>query len=302
MKRLFLSAALVIAMTTSASAQLLNVSSIEKVALPADFSISEAVISPNGNSMAAINAADNSLNLIDLTTVKVEKIADNCSAQSLQFSADSRNVVYRQVSYDNRLRYTSVVSYNIDNSKKATLVKPTRNLNGFAVSGNSVTTVNNKIHRSAGLNGTAAVSAPVASIYYGQLMVTNNGETKAINPNGKDGRSYLWPSISPDGTKVLYFLVGRGCFVCDLDGSNSQYVASLRAPRWLDNSTIVGMNDIDDGHVVTASSIVAANLKGTKQVLTNTNVIAMYPSTNANASKIAFTTTNGEAYIININR
>ncbi len=301
MKKLFLTAALMLAMSISGSAQLLNVGSIEKVAVPADFSIAQAVISPDGAAMA-VSTNDNALKLVSLADGKVSNIAESASINNLQFSDDSRNVVFRKVSFDKKLRYTSVVSKNLNTGKSTTLVKPTRQLNGFAVEGNTVATVENTQFRAKSLNGAVAAAAPVASIYYGQLMVTVNGITKAINPNGKQGRSYLWPSISPDGTKVLYFLVGGGCYVCNLDGSNAQFVASLRAPRWLDNATIIGMDDRDNGHEVLASSIVAVDLKGTKQVLTDTSVIAMYPSASANGSKIAFTTLGGEAYIININR
>lgn len=59
------------------------------------------------------------------------------------------------------------------------------------------------------------------------------------------------------------------------------------------------MNDKDNGEVVTSSSIVAATLYGVRQTLTDSSVIAMYPYTNG--EKIAFSTANGEAYVININ-
>ena len=61
------------------------------------------------------------------------------------------------------------------------------------------------------------------------------------------------------------------------------------------------MNDKDNGEVVTSSSIVAVTLDGTRQTLTDSSVIAMYPYASLNGEKIAFTTSNGEAYIININ-
>ena len=50
---------------------------------------------------------------------------------------------------------------------------------------------------------------------------------------------------------------------------------------------------------MTSSSIVAATLYGVRQTLTDNSVIAMYPYTNG--EKIAFSTANGEAYVININ-
>ena len=61
------------------------------------------------------------------------------------------------------------------------------------------------------------------------------------------------------------------------------------------------MNDKDNGEVVTSSSIVATTLYGVRQTLTDDSVIAMYPYATAKGEKIAFSTANGEAYLININ-
>ena len=69
---------------------------------------------------------------------------------------------------------------------------------------------------------------------------------------------------------------------------------------WYDDNTVVGMLDLDDGELVYASTIVAATLDGTTQVLTDESTIAMYP--HAAAGKIAFSTPAGEAYIINVTK
>ncbi len=243
-----------------------------------------------------------SLSYLDLNTGNVSVLTDNGSMSGLQFSADSRSVIFRQTSFNSNLRYTSIVSHDLSNNQQRTLVKPSREINGFSVVGSNVMTVENRRMRAASLNGTSAVQAPVASIYYGQLMITVNGETKAINPNGKEGRSYLWPSVSPDGTKVVYYLGSNGCYVCNIDGSNPKYIGLIRAPRWMNNEIIVGMEDYDDGHNITSSKIVAANLTGELQSLTGVEFVATYPSASADGSKVVFTTPAGEAYIININR
>ena len=75
-------------------------------------------------------------------------------------------------------------------------------------------------------------------------------------------------------------------------------VGQMRAPVWYDDNTIVGMMDQDDGEFIYASTIVAATLDGTTQVLTGDDVIAMYP--HATSGKIVFSTPAGEAYLINV--
>ncbi|MBQ7940997.1 MAG: hypothetical protein IJ328_01425, partial [Muribaculaceae bacterium] len=63
------------------------------------------------------------------------------------------------------------------------------------------------------------------------------------------------------------------------------------------------MNDIDDGSVVTASKLVAAKVDGSvRQDLTQVSSMAMYPSVAGNGSRIAFSTPDGELFIINVNK
>ena len=51
-----------------------------------------------------------------------------------------------------------------------------------------------------------------------------------------------------------------------------------------------GMNDVDNGHAVTSSSIVAYTLDGAQQVLTSDGIMAMYPYASANGKKIVCST------------
>lgn len=299
MRKILLS--LAVLASSVASAQLLNVGSIEKVNLPAGVYAAQSAMSHDG-SFAVINGAG--LQKIDLATGKATKIAESASLQNVEISEDGSTVVFRQPSYQGKLRYTALKSVNLNNGVETTLVAPSRNLQGFNVVGNRVNAINKGKITTKALNTAAvAASAPVASINRGALQVTVNGVTKNISPQGTSGQSYLWPSVSPDGTKVLYYLVGSGAYVCNLDGSNPVKVADIRAAQWYNNEVIVGMNDIDDGSVVTASKLVAAKVDGSvRQDLTQVSSMAMYPSVAGNGSRIAFSTPDGELFIINVNK
>jgi hypothetical protein len=133
------------------------------------------------------------------------------------------------------------------------------------------------------------------------MYITRNGITTLVAPHGTEGQSYLWPQVSPDGTKILYFVVGKGCYVCNIDGSNPRPQGVLRASVWYDNNVIVGMDHKDDGRVTTSSKLIAKNINSNAtQVLTTSSVKAMYPSVGAN--NISFVTPQGELYVININK
>ncbi len=298
MRKILLS--LAVLASSVASAQLLNVGSIEKVNLPAGVSAVQVAMSHDG-SFAIINGSG--LQKVDLATGKTTKIAESASLQNVEISEDGSTVVFRQSSYQGKLRYTSLKSVNLNNGKETTLVAPSRNLQGFNVVGNRVNAVNRGQISTKALSATAKATAPVASINRGALQVTVNGVTKNISPQGTSGQSYLWPSVSPDGTKVLYYHVGTGAWVCNLDGSNPVKVADIRAAQWYNNNIVVGMDDTDDGSVVTSSKLVAVKADGkVRQDLTQVSSMAMYPSVAGNGSRIAYSTPNGELFIMNINK
>ena len=281
----------------------LNVASIEKVNLPEGVTANQATISPDGSYVVLSRMEKAGLHKLDLTTNTVTTISEKGITHGLQISEDGQQVIFRENNYDKKLRKTALKSADLTTGKLTTIVKGTRDLQGFEVRGSQVMAMNKGKLTTKSLTGAKAAAAPVASINGGQLYVTVNGKTTNISPQGTDCQSYLWPSISPDGTKVAYYLARHGAYVCELDGSNPVYLGSIRAPRWYDNNTVVGMNDEDDGHVVTSSKIVAASIDGTKgQNLTEGSSMAMYPTVSADGSKIAYSTPAGELYIINITK
>jgi hypothetical protein len=222
------------------------------------------------------------------------------AGHNVKISPDGQTVVYREGSFnDKHLRYSTLKSVNLATGATQVLVKPTRDLQGYAASATTVGTVNKGKFSKKAIGAAKAQNLPVLSIDKGKLMITVNGKTRNLSPNGND-YSYLWPSLSPDGTQVLYYLAAHGTYVCNLDGTGVRKVGKMRAPVWYDDNTIVGMMDLDDGEFIYASTIVAATLDGTTQTLTGDETIAMYP--HAASGKIAFSTPAGEAYIINVTK
>ncbi|MBQ1932136.1 MAG: PD40 domain-containing protein [Muribaculaceae bacterium] len=302
MKKLFISA-LLLCSGFMAYAQLVKVSSIEKVTLPEGVSAVTATMSPDGGYVVIDQAAKAGIYKVDLATAEIATISETGSNFELKIADDNKTVVYRESSIDkNRMRKVALMSANIATGVKQVVVQPSRDLQGFAVEGATVLAMN-KGQLSTRTFGGAKKVAPVVSIDHGRMMLTVNGETKVIAPQGTESQSYLWPSISPDGTRIAYYLGRNGAYVCNLDGSNPVYLGLIRAPRWLDNNTVVGMHDKDNGHAVVSSQIIAVAADGSvSQILTDKEVIAVCPSVNADGSKIAFTTPHGELHIINVNK
>jgi len=291
--------ALTLGFSMSAMGQVLNVTSIDKVNLPDKATV--AAISPQGDYLLLTSATNQGLTKLNLTTGQSQTLSTAPSAgHNVKISPDGQTVVYREGSFnDKHLRYSTLKSVNLATGATQVLVKPTRDLQGYAASATTVGTVNKGKFSKKAIGAAKAQNLPVLSIDKGKLMITVNGKTRNLSPNG-NGYSYLWPSLSPDGTQVLYYLAAHGTYVCNLDGTGVRKVGKMRAPVWYDDNTIVGMMDLDDGEFIYASTIVAATLDGTTQTLTGDETIAMYP--HAASGKIAFSTPAGEAYIINVTK
>ena len=277
MKKILLLAIALVSMM--ASAQVLEVASVEKLNIPQNADSKIAGIAPDGSYVLITSQANKGLRRFDLATKMVTTLTEADGAgYNVEFSADSKTVTYREITYAaDRSRLASLVRYDLTSAVKTTLVKPTKDMQRARVRG---------------------VIAPKVAIQNGELVITVGTTTKVLSPNGQ-GLSYLWPSISPDGKKIVYYVAGA-VWTCNVDGSGVQRIGNFHAPRWYNNNVVVGMNDTDDGHVITASSVVAYTLDGKKQVLTSANIMAMYPYASADGKKIVCSTPAGEVYLINL--
>ena len=297
MKKVLL--ALALCVSFSGMAQLVNVASIDKVNIPENAANKVAAISPAGDYLLITTDYNQGLTKFDLATGATQVITQAPGAGfDAKISPDGNNVVYRERSMNKKhLQMKAVTSKNLATGAEQQLVKPTRDLQGVAIDGNTAVAMNKgKMSKKALDNGKAQVSVPVLSTNNFKLYITQGGKTTEFMPVGN--YRYIWASMSPDATKALFYCSGKGAYVCNIDGSGLKALGDIQAPKWMGNDMVVGMTTTDDGDVFTSGEIVVLDLNGTKQVLTGNDVIALYPLP-ANG-KIAFSTPTGEAYIINL--
>ncbi len=295
---------LAVGVSLSGMAQILNVGSIEQVNIPENNDAVVAAISPQGDYLLLTSSSNKGLTKFDLSTQAVTRVTDAEGAGfDVMISNDGENIVYRETSFNARhLRHQALKAHNMRTGRNDVLIEASRNLEGAAIQGATAIAINDGRMRAMPLGGKAVTDQrPVLSIKNRQLMISDAEGTRVFSPNGTD-HSYLWAQVSPDGTKVVYFIASNGTWVCDIDGQNAHRLGILRAPQWVGNDVIVGMFDEDDGEFIYASKIIASDLAGNQQVLTGNDVVAMYPHADAAGSKIAFSTPDGKAYIININK
>ena len=276
MKKIFLSLALAISMM--ASAQVFEVGQLTKLNTPTDTDVKVAGVSADGSYVLITNGSNHGLRRYDVATGKTTTITTAAGAgYNVQISNDGQEIVYRETKFDKQgLRKNDVIRLNLATAKTATIAKGQRDMMAMANTGANVS----------------------VSINDRKIVLNKNGKNIILAPNGSR-ESYIWPSVSPDGTKLCYYVCGVGCYVSNIDGTQARFIArDCRAAQWYDNNTLVAMADKDNGHFVTESAIVAYTLDGKQQVLTYKTMIAMFPYVANNA--IVFSTDEGETYMLNV--
>ena len=260
-----------------ASAQLLEIVSTKQLTTPSNEELKVAGFSPKGDYVLLTNDVNKGLLHYNLATDNVTTITEADGAGwAVKISTDGTNIVYRErYMTAEKLMKHNILEYNLTAKKKAMVAKEQRNLNKLVVANNSVS-INENLH----------------------MVLTKDGKSTILTPNGEN-EAYNWASLSPDGQKILYYVSGKGCYTCDLNGRDIHYIAlDCRAPQWYDNNIIIGMHDEDNGKWIAASAIVAYSLQGEKQILVNKETIAIYPYTAD--GKIAFSTAAGKVYVMNV--
>ena len=299
-----LTIALMLISTMTAWGQILKVTSIEPLPIEQKKEqVAQAVaISPTGEYLLLSTDTKQGLSKWDFATATLSAVTDDAGAGSeVLISSDGQQIVYNEVSFKNKRRQQAVKTVDLTTGKKQTLVKATRNQQGFALGdGTAATMTDGKLKLHALRKGASlAMARPVLTHYHLKLYVTRNGETTLLAPNGPD-EHYIWGSLSPDGQRVLYYVSGYGAFICDVDGSHVVSMGNITAPKWWDNQTIVGMDEVDDEYSVIASSIVLRTIDGVQQTLTGEDVVATYPLPSPQSGKIAFSTPDGKIYLITV--
>jgi Tol biopolymer transport system component len=261
-----------------ASAQIFQVTSVQELKGASYQDARVAGISPNGDYVLMTNGSNQGLKRYDIASGSMRKLTDAEGAGfNVQISRDGNQIVFRErFTGTDKLRYNNIMRADFSTNTKQMVAAKQVNHDMLVAPDAKIILTNSEC----------------------KMFITKNGKKIHVAPQGNDV-NYIWASLSPDQTKILYYVSELGCYVCNIDGSNSKLISiDGRAPQWYDNNTIIAMNDQDDGHYTTASAIMAFTLDGKVQVLTSPDMIAMYPF--AAKGKVVFSTLQGKTYLLTV--
>mgnify|MGYP003461432026 FL=1 len=260
-----------------ACAQILEVKSIEQLS-DASYEDARVVgVSPNGDYVLMSTGSYQGLKRYDIASNKMQTLSKAEGAGfDAQISKDGQEIVFAETT--RHADHTSTIKYVRHNLTKKVNKVMTDKSTAFASIANSNVVLTNE---------------------GGTMYIHRNGKSIVVAPFGTEDKIYIWSSLSPDQSKICYHLGGKGTYVCNLDGSNNQLVGrDLLCPQWYNNSIIIGTHERDNGRFVTAAAIVAYNLDGAVQILTNNDMIATDPY--AADGKIVFNTMDGKTYMMTV--
>lgn len=225
--------------------------------------------------------------------------ADKRAGFGFAISPDGREIAFRRLKPGSRWqdREQELVLVQLSTGKQSVRASG-RNLSVPAFAGAALA-------YSTGKNA-LQFSAPVAADQVSLIGIEDTriallrGTTKEIlDPFGNG--SYVWPSLSPDRTRLVAYEMGRGTFVCDLRGNVLTRMGRRDAPSWTRNGKwIVFMDEKDDGERILASDIAMISVDGKTVIpLTTTpDVMEMYPDCSPAENSIAFSTMKGEIFVL----
>jgi len=266
----------VMGVTASAMAGI-SVSQPVKIDIPAG--AAHPILSPDGSKMLFTTADHTGLSILDMTTGVSREIADDPAAGfNPAFSADSRSVVFRTADVRDGLTVRDARKFSLTDGS---------------------TSVIQDFNRSTVAPQDMVGDESYAIADYKVIKIINNGKESSVTPLA-DGYSYLWASLSPDGSKLLFTEPFMGVFIADADGSNPVKIAAKGDyPAWVDNNTVAYVLSHDDGYVILDSTLMVYDVKsGSASAATAGDMIVGEAS--AAAGKVVFSTLDGCVYSISV--
>lgn len=223
------------------------------------------------------------------------------------FSPNGKTVYFRSDEYQNRIKYSTIMGLDMAEKLLKRIENPHRKLSAPKVLKNGDLAV---INEGAVMAYSVQKKYSTMSSMGNEVIIDNQDQgitlyqgssKKIITPFGKG--NYIWASLSPDKTRLLFTLAGQGTYISDLEGHIQLELGYANAPKWSpDGQWIIYMIDKDDGHRFVSSDLYVRHLVSGKvfPITQTEDQIEMYPEWSSLGNRIVYHTENGKLYLITI--
>lgn len=271
---------LAVALGACASMSAADISAIYTKKVDVGCDAHHPTLSPNGEVVLFTSEDYTGLKSFNLSTQEKNVIDQSPKAGfSPRFTADGNEVVYRTSLKEEGVSRSDVKRYSFVSKNKTQLMKHSKDV----------------------INTPSLVADTYAYAFAKKqaMEVSINGVKREINPI-EYGYRYLWPSLSPSATKLVFNEVYSGLFVSNADGTQAKFLASRgEYPCWVGDKFVVALSTKDDGYVITSAKIIAVEV-ATGKVTELTDDSVKVDGLTAIDDKIVYTTEEGNMYVMNI--
>lgn len=262
-----------------------------------------AAVSPDGAKILTSTPGYDGLAILNLSDRSATPVTDDPGAgYEPVFTDDGKEIFYRTNDFTEGTKLSSLFRYDIEKGRTAAVELRARDMLPPVISQNSIYWSAGGVEKSRTIDTAAAKSGfkPFLTLENLTPVLHLADGSRTITPNGPG--YYIWASLSPDKSKILYNFRGTATYICDLEGNILVNAGRINAPKWLSNEYITGMDDKDDGYRVISSEIICMSVKtGEKTVLTHTKTThEMYPFPLPDGKRIVCQTTDGELFMLHL--
>lgn len=252
------------------------------------------VLDRTGTRLLFASGVEYGLKLYDMNTDVVTPISnERCAGIDATFGNDGDVYYVAQAFNENNLIYRTGYKFDVNKASSDIVLEAQHGAMNVAVGTRGVTMRGPRKNYTSTRNIGTAVEVQGSN-----LLITVNGQQRSYSPV-ESYAGYLWPSLSPDGTKVLFCAAGAGAFVTDLNGKVQASLGKYEMPCWYNNDYVVAQNATDDGHQFTSSQIMLLKADGSFcHELTKPTSMTMQPT--SAAGKIVYTSIDGLLYLMEI--
>ncbi len=231
---------------------------------------------------------------------------ENGAGYEYSLTPDDKIIYYRVDNYVNGKKYSSIKSKDIKNQEEKSIIKDQRDLSTPIVlqNGKVAFSLNDNLESKPAeenIKNILSQNDVLVFIENSKIALYVSGQKRILTPMGEG--NYIWPSVSPDKSKLLFTLAGKGTFISDLNGASIFPIGFADAPKWsADSKWVVFMVDKDNGDYVTSSDIYISSADSQIKIkLSDTSdKIEMYPAINSAGNKIVCNTYDGEILLIEL--
>jgi Tol biopolymer transport system component len=292
--------ALFVALVCQTASAQITVISTERLPLPVNVEWLAPRFGPDGTKLYLTSTGYSGIWEFTRGTSALRQLsADPRAGYGFAISPDGKQIAYRRLKPGStwRDRQDEVVLVQVPTGKSA--VQATgRNLSLPAFAGQVLAYASGQ--NGIRLNGSVgADERALLGIEGTKIAVLIGGRKELLDPLGNG--SYIWPSLSPDGTRIVAYDMSRGMFVCDLNGTVLARLGRHDAPAWSrEGKWIVCVDEKDDGHRILSSDLIMISADGTQSVrLTDTpDLLEMNPVCSSTENRIVYNTADGAVMML----